>query len=77
MNMRLFVRRSDAAGKVDVARLETQVADFGHAPAHNPVRNEIARLRRERDAGAMTETDFATRVAELLGAVDPAALASR
>jgi hypothetical protein len=68
---RLFVRRLDAA------RLETKVRDFGQRETHNPVRDEIARLREQRDAGALSETDFATRVAELLGSTDFGVLAAR
>jgi len=37
---------------------------------HNPVRDEIGVLRASRDAGAISETEFACRVADLLGALD-------
>jgi hypothetical protein len=68
---RLFVRR------VDAARLETKVRDFGEGETHNPVRDEIARLRDRRDAGELSDTDFAVKVAELLGSSDFAPLAAR
>jgi hypothetical protein len=68
---RLFVRR------VDAARLETKVRDFGERDAQNPVRDEIARLRERRDAGELSETDFAVKVAELLGTTDFGVLAAR
>jgi hypothetical protein len=68
---RLFARR------VDTERLETKVRDFGQRQAPNPVRDQIARLREQRDAGELSETDFATRVAELLGSTDFAPLAAR
>jgi hypothetical protein len=68
---RLFVHR------VDTEHIETKVRDFGQRETHNPVRDEIARLREQRDAGRLSETDFATRVAELLGSTDFAPLAAR
>ena len=68
---RLFVRR------VDAARLETKVREFGEREARNPVRDEIAQLRERRDAGELTETDFAVKVAELLGSSDVVPLAAR
>jgi hypothetical protein len=68
---RLFVRR------VDTQHLETKVRDFGQRETENPVRSQIARLREQRDAGELSETDFATRVAELLGSTDFAPLAAR
>jgi hypothetical protein len=67
---RLFVRRLDAT------QLETKVREFGQ-PDYNPVRDEIARLREQRDAGQLSETDFATRVAELLGSADSNVLFAR
>ena len=68
---RLFVRR------VDTEHLETKVGDFGQREKHNPVRDQIAHLRRQRDAGELNETDFATRVAELLGSTEFAELSAR
>jgi hypothetical protein len=67
------MRRLDA----DAAHLETKVRDFGQRDTHNPVRDEIARLREQRDAGKLSETDFATRVSELLGSTEPVPLAAR
>ena len=40
------------------------------------MRDESAMLRVQRDAGELTHTDWSVRVAELLGAVEPAALAA-
>jgi hypothetical protein len=54
----------------DTVRMKEKVSAFGQ-PDGSPVRDEIAALRRSRDAGALSETDFAVRVAELLGAVNP------
>jgi Short C-terminal domain len=71
MFSRLFVRR------VDTEHLETKVRDFGQRETGNPIRDEIALLRQRRDAGELSETEFATRVAELLGSTDFAPLAPR
>lgn len=70
---RLFVRR----GVVDASQFETKVRDFGQRDTHNPVRDEIARLREQRDAGELSETDFAVRVSELLGSTESVPLAAR
>jgi hypothetical protein len=58
------------AGAFAAEIVKTKLEPFGH-PGENPVRAEIARLREQRDDGIMSETDFAVRVAELLGAFEP------
>jgi hypothetical protein len=64
--MRLVARR-DAA-----AQMASKLRDFGQRDDHNLVRGKIARLREQRDAGELSETAFATRVAELInGAMAP------
>lgn len=62
--LRPFPRRADAE------RVKTQVEAFGQ-PSQNPVRDQIADLRKQRDAGALSLTDYAVCVAELLGAIEP------
>lgn len=56
--------------RAEVEEMRSKVEAFGQ-PAHNPVRDQIAELRRQRDAGVMTMTDYALTVAELLGAIEP------
>ena len=73
---RLFVRRVETE-HLDLEDLEAKVRDFGQRDTHNPVRDEIAQLRRQRDSGELSETDFATRVAELLGSTEFAELSAR
>jgi hypothetical protein len=64
--MRLFARK-DAT-----AQMASKLRDFGQRDDHNLVRGKIARLREQRDAGELSETAFATRVAELInGAIAP------
>jgi hypothetical protein len=59
--------RKDAA-----AQMASKLRDFGQRNDHDLVRGKIARLREQRDAGELSETAFATRVAELLnGAIAP------
>jgi len=60
MNVRLFARGPDAA------QMERKLRDFGRRDDHNAIRDEIARLRGQRDAGELDLTDYATRVAELI-----------
>ena len=50
----------------DAAELAAKLRDFGQRDDHKLVRSKIARLREQRDAGELSYTDFATRVAELL-----------
>jgi len=52
-----------------VEAIKTKLEPFGQV-ADNPVRTEIAELRVQRDRGILSETAFATRVAELLGALE-------
>jgi hypothetical protein len=62
---------------IDAAQMQAKLQPFGQTGAGNSsVRDEIATLRAQRDAGELTETDWAIRVAELLGAVDAAPLAT-
>jgi hypothetical protein len=63
--MRPFTRRFDAA------QVEVRLRDFGRRDDDNPIRDEIARLRDRRNAGELSETDFATRVSELVRVVAP------
>jgi len=67
MHMLPFAR--PAAPTSDVARVIEKVQEFGQVD-DNPVRDEIAELRKEREAGRLSDSDWACRVAELLGAVD-------
>jgi hypothetical protein len=64
LTLRPFPRRADAE------RVKAKVEAFGQ-PSQNPVRDEIAELRRQRDSGALSLTDYAVCVAELLGAIEP------
>jgi hypothetical protein len=62
---------------VDAADVLAKLEPFGQSEARNSsVRDEIAMLRAQRDAGELTHTDWSVRVAELLGAVEPATLAA-
>jgi hypothetical protein len=62
---------------VDAAHVQAKLQPFGQTDASdNSVRDQITTLRAQRDAGELTETDWAVRVAELLGAVDAAPLAT-
>jgi hypothetical protein len=65
------------ASTAEAAQVEAAVAEFGQDVRANPVRTKIAILRAQRDAGELDETDWAVKVEELLGAVDPAPLASQ
>jgi hypothetical protein len=58
--IRVFGRNDDA---VEVA---SRLREFGQRDDHDLVRGTIASLREQRDAGEISHTDFATRVAELL-----------
>ena len=63
---RLFSRKGTAA------EVASKLRDFDQRDDHKLVRGEIASLREQRDAGEITHTDFATRVAALVnGAVAP------
>lgn len=53
------------------ADLKAKLRRFGEI-GRNPVREQIGELRARRDAGGLTETEFAVRVANLLGSVDAA-----
>jgi hypothetical protein len=62
---------------IDAADVRAKLEPFGQTNAGNSsVRDEIATLRAQRDAGELTETDWSVRVAELLGAVEAAPLAT-
>ena len=50
----------------DAAQMAAIVRDFGQRDDHDSVRSRIATLREQRDAGELSYTDFATRVAGLL-----------
>ena len=59
--------RKDAA-----AQMASKLRDFGQRDDHDLVRGKFATLREQRDAGELSETAFATGVAELLnGAIAP------
>jgi hypothetical protein len=60
----------------EAAHVEAKVREFGNGARANPVRAEVARLRARRDAGELGEREWAVKVAELLGAVDPTPLAA-
>jgi hypothetical protein len=63
---------------VNPAQLQAKLQLFGQTDASDrSVRDEIAMLRTQRDAGELTDTDWSVRVAELLGAVEAAPLAGR
>jgi hypothetical protein len=62
---------------IDAAQTQAKLEPFGQTDTgDSSVRDEITTLRAQRDAGELTETDWAVRVAELLGAVDAAPLAT-
>jgi hypothetical protein len=62
---------------VNAADVQAKLQSFGHGDSSNSsVRDEIATLRAQRDAGELTHTDWSVRVAELLGAVEVAPLAA-
>jgi hypothetical protein len=58
--------------RLDTERVKEKVEAFGQ-PDHNPVRDQISELRKQRDAGSLSMTDYALTVAELLGAIEPGA----
>jgi hypothetical protein len=63
---------------VNPAQLQAKLQLFGQTDASDcSVRDGIAMLRTQRDAGELTDTDWSVRVAELLGAVEAAPLAGR
>jgi hypothetical protein len=53
------------------ADLKAKLRKFGEI-GRNPVREQIVELRARRDAGGLTEAEFAVTVAKLLGTVDAA-----
>lgn len=62
---------------VNAADVQAKLQPFGQSDAGNgSVRDEIAMLRAQRDAGELSHTDWSVRVAELLGAVEAAPLAA-
>jgi hypothetical protein len=62
---------------VNAADVRAKLEPFGQRdPGSGSVRDEIAILRAQRDAGELTHTDWSVRVAELLGAVEVAPLAA-
>jgi len=50
--------------------IRAKLSPFGVNSGDNPVRDQIAELRARRDAGTMSEGDYAARVADLLGTSD-------
>ena len=67
--MGFFTRYRAARNRADVALIGANVQQFG-TPDREPVRAEIADLREQRDAGSLSDADFAMRVAALLGAAE-------
>jgi hypothetical protein len=53
----------------EVDGIKAKLREFGDAGS-NPIRDQIADLRSLREAGQLTETDYAVTVAALLGTVD-------
>ena len=72
--MRLFSRSSERTIPTEEMRVRLEPFD---KPAQNPVKDEIAGLREQRDAGTLSEGEYTSRVARLLGAIDPGPLPIR
>ena len=53
----------------EVDSIKAKLRDFGETES-NPVRHQIVDLRTLREAGLLTETDYAVTVAALLGTID-------
>ena len=51
----------------EAAALMSKLSPFGANAGHNPVKQQISDLRARRNAGSMSEADYAARVADLLG----------
>jgi hypothetical protein len=67
----LFNSRSarQASERADeAAALMSKLSAFGDNAGYNPVKDQISDLRARRNAGSMSEADYAARVADLLGA---------
>ena len=59
----------------DVECVKDRLEAFGQ-PLRSPVRDEISRLRRRRADGALSQTDYVVKVAELLGAAELGSLSA-
>jgi hypothetical protein len=72
-----WVSGSVEAATTEAKVIEAKIAEFGHGAAPNPTRTRVALLRAQREAGELDETEWAVKLAEVLGAVDPAPLAAQ
>jgi hypothetical protein len=59
----------------NIEAIKARLGDFG-SPDANPVRAQIADLRSLRDAGQLSDAEFASTVAAVLGAIEAADEAS-
>ena len=51
----------------EAEQIKARLSPFGETTAHNPVKAQIADLKGLRDRGAVSASDYAARVADLLG----------
>jgi hypothetical protein len=56
----------------EAATIKARLSPFGESAADNPVRYQIADLRALRDAGRVSDAEYAARVADLLGTSESA-----
>jgi hypothetical protein len=58
-------QRAERASEAD--SLRAKLSPFGASTAGGPLRDQIADLRAQRNAGQVSEAEYAIRVADLLG----------
>jgi hypothetical protein len=56
----------------EAEQIKARLSPFGETSAHNPVKDQIADLQGLRDRGAVSASDYAARVADLLGTPESA-----
>jgi hypothetical protein len=72
-----FFTQKEGTLSISAAEVQAKLQPFGETGTGNSsVRDEITALRAQRDSGELTETEWSTRVSELLGAVEAAPLAT-
>jgi hypothetical protein len=67
-----FLRPRSPQTASDAETIKEKLSAFGENATHNPVKDQIADLRALRDAGRVSDGDYANSVADLLGTPESA-----
>jgi hypothetical protein len=63
-------RATERANEVEA--MKAKLSPFGDSAAYSPLRDQLADLRAQRDAGQVSEAEYAVTVADLLGTSESA-----